>query len=160
MTSAPRTASDRIVRKDSKLAVTHPLDELGLRLVSGRASQAQLEARERGRLDPALRQVEAVADVGDAQLAQIAEALAQGQQVGEQLARMQHVGEPIDHRYAGFQSQLDADLVGESANHDEVDPAREIARHVLDRLALADPDVLRGEIDGVAAKLRHPGLEG
>ena len=73
---------------------------------------------------------------------------------------MQQVGEPVDHRHGGFQSQLDADLVGESANHDEVDPAREIARHVLDRFALADSDILRGEIDRVAAQLRHPGLEG
>ena len=141
-------------------SLAHSIDELALRFVAIRAAEPQFEVRQRGRFDPTVGQIKPVADIGHAQLAQIAEALAQGQQIGQQLARMQEVGESIDHRHAGFQSQFDANLMGESANHDEVDPARQIARHVLDRFALADPDILRGEIDGVATKLRHPGLEG
>ena len=60
----------------------------------------------------------------------------------------------------GFARQLDRGLVREGANHDEVDPAREVARHILDRLALADTDIVRREINRMATELRHAGLEG
>src|SRR5580700_901530 len=73
----PAHRLDRIVRKDAQLIVAHPLNKLALRFISSRAAEPQLETRERGRLDPALREVKAVADVGDAQLAQIAETLAE-----------------------------------------------------------------------------------
>ena len=80
-------------------------------------------------------------------------------QIGEQLARMKQIGETVDHRHARLARKLDAGRMREGANHDEVDPAREVARDVLDRFALADTDILRRQINRMAAELRHAGLE-
>ncbi len=56
----------RIVGERADFLVAQARHELLLRLVAFGTSEPQLETRERGRLDPALRQVEAVADEGDA----------------------------------------------------------------------------------------------
>ena len=78
------------------------------RLVAVRAGEPQLETRQRGRLDPALRKVESVAHERDANFAEIAsEAFLQRHQIGQQLAGMKQVGEPVDDRHGGFARQLD-----------------------------------------------------
>ena len=73
---------------------------------------------------------------------------------------MQQVAEPVDDGNGGLVRHLDRGLMREGANHYEVDGAREVARHILDRFALADPDVAGREVNRVAAQLRHPGFEG
>jgi hypothetical protein len=80
--------------------------------------------------------------------------------VGQTLARVKVVGQPVDHRDLGETGQLLDQLVAEGATHRAVDPALEVARHVLDALAHADLAVARRVVDGVTAELRHPGLEG
>src|SRR5579862_1506440 len=152
---------DRIAGDDAELLAPHPIGECLLRLVARRARDAQLEPAERRRLNPALRHVESVAKERDANFLPIgAVALAHREQIGEQLARMQQVAEPIDDRHARLMRHLDCRLMREGANHDEVDGAREIARDVFHRFALADADVTGREIDRMATELRHAGFEG
>ena len=55
---------------------------------------------------------------------------------------------------------LDCGLMREGANHNEVDDTREVARDILRRFALADPDIAGREINRMAAELRHAGFEG
>src|SRR5262249_12088329 len=63
------------------------------------------------------------------------------------------------YRHRGLARQLQAGVVGEGANHDQVDPARQISRHIFDRFALPDPDIVRSQVNRMAAKLRHAGFE-
>ncbi len=62
--------------------------------------------------------------------------------------------------HGGLARQLDRSLMRKGANHDEIDGAREIARDILDRLALADPDIAGRKINRMTTELRHAGLEG
>ena len=71
--------------------------------------------------------VVAVADVGEAQAVELAEALAQGEQVGERLAGVVKRGQRVDHRHLGPGGQLGDVLVGAGADHDRVEVAREDA---------------------------------
>jgi len=79
--------------------------------------------------------VVAVADVGEAQPVELAEALAQGEQVGERLAGVVQRGERVDDRHLGPGRQLGDVLVGAGADHDRVEVAGEDAAGVADRLA-------------------------
>src|SRR5215469_11525260 len=72
---------------------------------------------------------------------------------------MQPIGERVDDRHRRLARQLQAGVVGKGPNHDQVDPARQVARDVFGRFALADPDIIRGQVNRVAAKLRHAGFE-
>src|SRR5262245_20179894 len=56
--------------------------------------------------------------------------------------------------------QLDHGLVAVSPRNDRVDPALQVESHVLDRFALAEPNVLMIEIDARSAHLRRPQVEG
>src|SRR5579872_2627922 len=150
----------RIAGDDAQLLATHPIDETFLRLIAGRTRYAQLETAERRRLDPALRHVESVAEECDAHFFQIgAVAFPHREQIGEQLTWVQQVAEPVDDRHARLMRHLDRGLMREGANHYDVDGAREVARDILHRFALADSDVAGREIDRVAAELRHAGFE-
>ena len=77
-----------------------------------------------------MRHVVAVADVGEADLLQIAEALLQGEVVGQRLAGMLQVAERVDHRNAGvLRHSLDR-VVRVSAQHNGIHPALHVVRDV------------------------------
>ena len=81
------------------------------------------------------------------------------QAVGQRLTRVFFVGERVDDPQPrrGGGERFEARLrVG--ADHRAVHPALEVARHVLDRLAAAERDVL-GRLDDVAAELADRDLE-
>src|SRR5215813_8482669 len=72
---------------------------------------------------------------------------------------MEPIGERVDDRHRCLARQLQAGVVGKGANHDQVDPARQIARDVFGRFALADPDIVRRQVIRMTTELRHAGFE-
>jgi len=56
--------------------------------------------------------------------------------------------------------QLHHVIVLEDPRHDSVNIATENARHVGDALAMTEGDLIRPEVDGMAAKVPHTHLEG
>jgi len=89
-----------------------------------------------------------------------AKLLANRQQVGERLAGVGVVGQRVDDGDVAVGRQFLDVLVVVDAGHDEVDVPGKRSGGVLDRLAVAQVDVVRSEEDGVAAQLCHPRLEG
>ena len=81
--------------------------------------------------------VVAVADVGEFQAAQVAEALFEREEIGERLARMKAVGKRVDDGDARVCGELVERFLREHARDDAVHPALEAFRDVGDRLALA-----------------------
>src|SRR5205809_4602611 len=134
--------------------------DLRIRLVAGRAGQYQLEAEAGGRIHPRMDDVVPVADEGDAEAGEIPPALEQREAVGEDLAGVMEIGEPVDGGDAGSRREVDDALMEEGPRHDEIDPAFEVARDVPRRLALPEPDIAGGEVDGGTAELHHADLEG
>ncbi len=84
-----------------------------------------------------MRHVIAVANVGEMHAAQIAEVLLQGQHVGHRLAGMLQFAESIDHRNGRMLRHGGDGLVRKRAQHDAVDPALQVVRHVAQALASA-----------------------
>ena len=82
-----------------------------------------------------------------------------GGDLGQQLARMEQIGETVDNRNGCEVGELLHVALGEGANHDPVDVAREDPSHVADRLAAAELDVARGEEESVTAELLGADLE-
>lgn len=103
--------------------------------------------------------VVAVADVGEPQALELAEALAHRQQVGERLAGMVQRGQPVDHRHLRRLGQPRDGLVGAGADHDRVDVAGEDAGGVANRLAARELHLIAAEDDRVRAQLGDPDLE-
>ena len=102
--------------------------------------------------------VVAVADVGEVEAAQIAEALFEGHEVGDCLAGMLEVAEGIDHGDAGVLRHFGDGLVRIGAQHDDADPALDVARDVGQGFALAQGrlglvDEERGAAEGVHRRL-------
>src|SRR3712207_9113205 len=64
-----------------------------------------------------------------------------GQHVGESLAGVKLVGEAVDHRDLGMLGELVDVTLGEGADHDRDQVAREHLGRVLDRLAPAELEV-------------------
>jgi len=91
---------------------------------------------------------------------QPAELLANRQQVAQGLAGVFSIGQPVDHGHGGVLRQVPHRPVGVGARHDGVHPPGEIPGHIGDALPRAQLDVLRGQVDGLAAELTHPDLEG
>src|SRR6185437_1336581 len=129
------------------------------RLVTRRAGEVEVEPEAEGGVDPGIRHVVAVADPGVLLVGDIAEVLADGEQVSEHLAGMQEIGQTVDHGHVGEPGQLLDVLVGEGADHDAIDVARQHARGVGDRLAASELDVARREEEGVAAQVEGADLE-
>ena len=73
---------------------------------------------------------------------------------------MKQIGQAVDDRHGRLVRQLDRGLMREGANHDQINRARNVARDILDRFALADTDIVRRQINRMATELRHAGLEG
>ena len=89
-----------------------------------------------------------------------AEVLFKRHEVGQRLAGMLEVGERIDHRHARVGGHLGDGVVRVGAQHDHVDPALHVARHVGDGFALAERRVGLVDEDRVAAHGVDAGLEG
>ena len=105
-------------------------------------------------LEQRVAHVIAVADVGDFQAAQIAEAFFEREEIGERLAGMITIGKRVDHRNARVGGQLVERFLLEYARDDAVHPAFQAFRHVRDGFALAE---MR---DGVIEKYRRAAQAG
>ena len=81
-------------------------------------------------------------------------------EVGQRLAGVLKVRERVDDRHAGVGGHLGDGVVRVSAQHDDIDPAFDVARHIGDGLALAERRVGLIDEDGVAAHGIDSGLEG
>ena len=77
--------------------LTRPGEARGVEVVPGWRRDRHVAAGHRGERDERSADVVAVAEVGESQAAQVAEALGQRLQVGERLARVLVVREPVDH---------------------------------------------------------------
>ena len=69
------------------------------------------------------------------------------------------VSEPVDDWDAGMLRHLVDDLVGKGADHDALYHPLQVLGHVVDRLALAQADLSRREIEGRSAQLVDPHVE-
>src|SRR5262249_6442176 len=98
-------------------------------------------------------------DEGDPHAVEPAAALEEREAVGQHLTGVMEVGEAVDDRDARAGREVDDALMEECARHHEVDPALEVARDVASRLALAEPDVARREMERRATELHHADLE-
>ena len=72
---------------------------------------------------------------------------------------MRVVREPVDHGDVGSLGQFLDVLLGEGADHDRVEVARQDGAGVADRLAPAQLQVAGREVEAVAAELGDPDLE-
>ena len=156
-----------VARRRGRVGRDFDGDALGARLahdvrvglVARRAGEREAEPEARRGGDPGVGHVVAIAEKGDAQAVQAAAAFDHGEAVTQHLTGVAQVGEAVDHRDLRVPGQRHKGLVGVGAGHDEVDPAIQVARDVVDRLALAEPDVAGRQVHGVAAELRHADLE-
>ena len=96
--------------------------------------------------------VVAVADIGEFEAAQIAEALFEREEIGKGLAGMIFVRKRVDHRNVRVLGELFERFLREHARHDAVHPALEIFRDVADRFALAQVRERVVEKNGRAAE--------
>ena len=83
--------------------------------------------------------------------------LLQREDVGKRLAGMIEVAQRVDDRNIRPLGQLVDGALEEDPGHDALGPAVEIARHIFDRLAVADQP---GDRDGIAAELLDGEFEG
>jgi hypothetical protein len=107
-----------------------------------------------------MRNVVAVAHIGEFHVVQVAELLLQREIVCERLAGMLEFTQSVDHRDAGvFRHSCDR-CVRERTQHDAINPALEIMRDVAE--ALSRVDARRGLIDKecVSTEAGDTGLEG
>jgi hypothetical protein len=130
----------------------------GRQLESSGRSDSHRRAQHHTGLRQRRRDVVAVTHVGNRPAVDVAE-LDERQAIGQRLARVLLVGQCVHHTKLwrrgrkGLQSRL-----RESPNHGLRDPALEIARNILDRLAAAQRDLL-GWLNHVAAMFPHGDLK-
>ena len=82
--------------------------------------------------------------------------LVNSQDVGHCLAGMRVVTQPINHRHGRPLRQLGQMLMIEYPRHDRIHIARQHPRHIRDAFALTQPNFIGAEVNGMAAKLKHP----
>src|SRR5439155_19447236 len=103
--------------------------------------------------------VVAVAADGLRAVAEAAELLVDRHQVGERLARMLALRERVHDRYLRRGGEPGEGGVTEHPDDDRIDVARQRPRHVLGRLAAADPYLGSRQRRRRAAKAANPDLE-
>ena len=104
--------------------------------------------------------VVAVADVGEAQAAQVAESRSQGQQVAERLDRVEAFGQAVVDRHGRAGGEcFEIGLAGEPAG-DAVDVAAHDVGGVGQRFAARQLQIVDAEKGRMAAELLHAGFEG
>src|SRR5208282_1861018 len=84
---------------------------------------------------------------------QIVLRLPNGEIVRHRLAGMTEVGEPVDNWNAGEPRHLLHHYMREGANHDALHHAFQVLSHVVNRLALAQIDLSRREVQRESAQL-------
>jgi hypothetical protein len=103
--------------------------------------------------------VVAVSEVGDADACDGPESLPDGHHVGKRLAGVELVREAVDNGHlAVLGERVDVGLA-ERPDHYRVQVSREDDGGVADRLAAAELQVVRGEVEADAPELRDPDLE-
>ena len=125
-----------------------------------RAADGEIEIETRRGMDPARRDIVAVAAPGDALAGNGAALLLEGHHVRHQLAGVRAVRQPVDDRHFGIFGKLGQLVVIVGADHDRIDIARQHPRRVRPALAALDLAVLAGEHDDMPAQLAHRDLEG
>ncbi len=133
-------------------------DDVGFGRVVFRRADGAVRAQQRRGQHERVADVVAVADVGEVEAAQVAEALFEGHEVGNGLAGMLEVAEGVDDGDARVLRHFCDGLVGVSAQHDDLDPALDVARDVGQGFALAEGrlglvDEERGAAEGVHRRL-------
>src|SRR5450432_3995730 len=106
-----------------------------------------------------MRDVVAVADVGELDAVEIAEALFEGHEVGEGLAGVFAIAERIDDGDAGVFSNGGDRGVGEGAQDNDLDAAFEVQGYVAQALSCAEARLRLIDEDCVAAERVHARLE-
>ena len=158
--SAPATASCgsvvRLTRPPSRRAQSSSARRRAELLGAG---EPQRKAEADGGVNPARRDVVAVAAPGHDLAGDRPLLFLQGHHVGHDLARVRGVGQPVDHRHGRVARQLVELLRLVGADHDRVDIARQHARRVGDGLAAAELAVGGVQKDRIAAELAHRHLE-
>ena len=119
-----------------------------------------VDAEERAGEHEGVADVVAVADVGELEAFEGAEALFEGHEVGDGLAGVFEVGEGVDDGDAGGGGHFEDGLVGVGAEDDDLHPALEVAGDVGDGFTLAERGFCLVDEEGVAADGVHAGLEG
>src|ERR1035441_2562373 len=86
--------------------------------------------------------------------------LLQGKEIGERLAGMFEFAERVDDRNVGVGGHLFNNRMAEGAEHDEVDPAFEVVRDVVERLAGIEAAGCLVDEESAATEAVHAGFEG
>ena len=133
--------------------------DVALNLVADRRGDGEVGADQRAAENQGVRDVIAIADIGDFHPLELAEALVHCEQVADSLAGVAIVAQSVDHRHRGVPGQVEHVLVAEHTGHDRVDVTAQDAGHVTDRLALAEGDLARREVQSVAAQVQHGHVE-
>ena len=107
-----------------------------------------------------MRHVVSVANVGQLNFLQIAEALLQGEVIGQRLAGMLQIAERVDHRNRRVLRHSRDRGMREGAQHDAVHPAFQIVRDVAQFFASVQAAVGLVDENGQTTETRHSGLEG
>jgi hypothetical protein len=107
-----------------------------------------------------VRDVIAVPDIGQRNVPQIAEPLLQHRIVGEGLTRMLQVAERVDHRNRCVHRHIFDGRMREGTQHDDIDPARNVVRDVVQALTRIDAAACLIHEECVAAQARHAGFKG
>ena len=103
--------------------------------------------------------VVAVADISEVEPSNAAKVLIESHEIGQRLAGMLEVGERVDDRHARVGGHLGDGVVRVGAQHDHIDPALDVARHVGNGFALAQGRTGLIDEDRVAAHGVDAGLE-
>ena len=129
------------------------------RLQFRRTGDLEPKVEPRRGVDPGRQHVVVVAGPGDLAAADRAPLLLEGHDVGQHLARMRLLGERVDDRNCRVRRHFLHVVMGEDANDDRIDVARQHARGVGDRLAAAELHLGPGQHDRLAAELAHADVE-
>ena len=109
--------------------------DLGIRLVARRAPHDEVRAEARADPHQRVADVVAVAEVADANAAELTEPLADRHRVRERLQRVRPVGEAVDHGDRGVLGELLDLLLRKGADEDRAHEAGEHERRVPAALA-------------------------
>ena len=83
-----------------------------------------------------------------------------GKKIRQGLTGVQQIGESVDHRDSGMFRQLHHRAVLVGAGDDPMDPAFQVARHVLDGFPLPELGVAVIQKQGLSSHAGHPHVEG
>jgi hypothetical protein len=136
-----------------------PLHHLRDGLEAGGGGHAHPHPEQGPAQEQGVRDVVAVAEVGERLPRGVARPLDHRLQVGQDLARVLVVGERVHHRDVRGRGQGLEPLLAERAHHDGVHVPAQDPAGVLDRLPPPELEIVGGQDHGVAAHRGDPDLE-